>query len=100
AAWRDMVEQHRESVEELAAAADAGIAVTGRDDPGRPAVGMGLLMWAAELASAGRPGGDRSGLSGGLVGGGERGVTAGARAAGGCVRGVGGRVEVVARLLE
>jgi hypothetical protein len=54
AAWRGMVGQHRESLEELTAAADGVIAVTLRDDPGRPGAGL-LLMFAAELASAVRP---------------------------------------------
>jgi hypothetical protein len=69
AAWRGMVERHRESLEELTAVADRVIAVTGRDDPGRPEVGLALLMWAAELASAVRPDEYRGELPTGLVAG-------------------------------
>jgi len=100
AAWRGMVEQHRQSVEELTAAADAVIAVTGRDDPGRPAVGMGLLMWAAELASAVRPDEYRGDLPEGLVASCERAVTAAALAAAACLSGFAETVEMLAALLR
>jgi hypothetical protein len=99
AAWRGMVEQHRESLEELTAAVDAVIAVTGRDDPGRPGVGLGLLMWAAELASAVRPDEHRGDLPAGLVADCEQAVTAAALAAAACLSGFAETVEVLARLL-
>jgi hypothetical protein len=67
AAWRAMVDQHRESLEELTGAADRLIAVTTRDDPARPGAGLSLLMFAAELASAVRPDEYRGDLPAGLV---------------------------------
>jgi hypothetical protein len=100
AAWRGMVEQHRESLGELTAAADAVIAVTGRDDPGRPGVGMALLMWSAELASAVRPDEYRSDLPTGLVASCEQAVTAAALAAAACLSGFAETVEMLAALLR
>ena len=50
AACPGMVERRRESLEELTGAADRLIAMTARDDPARPGVGLSLLMLAAELA--------------------------------------------------
>ena len=97
--WRGMVEQHRESLGELTAAADRVIAVTGRDDPGRPEVGLALLMWAAELASAVRPDEYRGALPAGLVAECEQGVTAAALAAAACLSGFAETIEVLARLL-
>jgi hypothetical protein len=67
AAWPGMVEQHRDSLEELTAAADGLIAVTARDDPARPGAGLALLMFAAELASAVRPDEYRGDLPAGLA---------------------------------
>jgi len=99
AAWRGMVEQHRESLEELTAAADAVIAVTGRDDPGRPGVGLALLMWSAELASAVWPDEYRSDLLAGLVASCEQAVTAAALAAAACLSGFAETVEMLAALL-
>jgi len=99
AAWRGMVERHRESLEELTGAADGVIAVTGRDDPGRPEVGLALLMWAAELASAVRPDEYRGDLPAGLVAGCERAVTAAALAAAACLSGFAETIEVLASLL-
>jgi hypothetical protein len=99
AAWRGMVERHRESLEELTGAADRVMAVTGRDDPGRPEVGLALLMWAAELASAVRPDEYRSDLPAGLVAGCEQAVTAAALAAAACLSGFAETLEVLASLL-
>ena len=99
AAWRGMVEQHRESLAELTGAVDAVIAVTGRDDPDRPGVGLALLMWAAELASAVRPDEYRGDLPAGLVAACEQAVTAAALAAAACLSGFTETVEVLARLL-
>jgi hypothetical protein len=99
AAWHGMVERHRESLEVLTGAADRVIAVTGRDDPGRPEVGLALLMWAAELASAVRPDEYRSDLPAGLVAGCEQAVTAAALAAAACLSGFAETIEVLASLL-
>jgi hypothetical protein len=99
AAWRGMVEWHRESLEKLTGAADRVMAVTGRGDPGRPEVGLALLMWAAELASAVRPDEYRSDLPAGLVAGCEQAVTAAALAAAACLSGFAETIEVLASLL-
>ena len=99
AAWRGMVDRHRESLEELTAVADRVIAATERDDQGRPEVGLALLMWAAELASAVRPDEYRGQLPAGLVAGCEQAVTAAALAAAACLSGFAETIEVLARLL-
>ncbi len=99
AAWRGMVERHRESLEELTGAVDALIAVTGRDDPGRPGAGLALLMFAAELASAVRPDECRGDLPAGLVAACEQAVTAAALAAAACLSGFTETVEALAALL-
>jgi hypothetical protein len=99
AAWRGMVERHRESLEELTGAVDALIAVTGRDEPGRPGAGLALLMFAAELASAVRPDEYRGDLPAGLVAACEQAVTAAALAAAACLSGFTETVEALAALL-
>jgi hypothetical protein len=99
AAWRGMVERHRESLGGLTGAVDRVIAVTGRDDPGRPEVGLALLMWAAELASAVRPDEYRRDLPAGLVAGCEQAVTAAALAAAACLSGFAETMEALASLL-
>jgi hypothetical protein len=99
AAWRGMVERHRESLEELTGAVDALIAVTGRDDPGRPGAGLALLMFAAELASAVRPDEYRGDLPAGLVAACEQAVSAAALAAAACLSGFTETVEALAGLL-
>jgi hypothetical protein len=99
AAWRGMVERHRESLEELTGAVDALIAVTGRDEPGRPGAGLALLMFAAELASAVRPDEYRGDLPAGLVAACEQAVTAAALAAAACLSGFTETVEGLAALL-
>ena len=98
AAWRGMVERHRESLEELTGAADGVIAVTGRDDPGRPEVGLALLMWAAELASAVRPDEYRDELLAGQAGDCEQAVTAAALAAAACLSGFTEMVQALSAL--
>src|SRR6266567_3259588 len=50
AAWPGMVEQHRACLAEMVDAADDVIAATPRDDPGRPGVGLALVLFAGELA--------------------------------------------------
>jgi phage tail sheath gpL-like len=99
AAWRGMVGQHRESLEELTAAADGVIAVTLRDDPGRPGAGLALLMFAAELASAVRPDEYRGELPSGLVAACEQTVTAAALAAAACLSGFAEVMEALAALV-
>jgi len=99
AAWPGMVEQHRDSLEELTAATDGLIAVTGRDDPARPGAGLALLMFAAELASAVRPDEYRGDLPAELVAACERAVTAAALAAAACLSGFAEMAQALAALL-
>ena len=100
AAWRGMVEQHRESLEELTGAADQLIAVTARDHPARPGAGLALLMFAAELASAVRPDEYRGDLPAGLVAACERAVTAAALAAAACLSGFAEMAQALSALME
>lgn len=99
AAWPGMVEQHRRSLRELTSAADRVIAGTARDDPGRPGVGLALLMFAAELASAVRPDEYRGELPAGLVAGSEQAVTAAALAAAACLSGFVETVQALSALV-
>ncbi len=98
AARRGMVEQHLESLEEMTTAVDGAIAVTSRDDPGRPGAGLALLMFAAELASAVRPDEYRGELPTGLVAACERAVTAAALAAAACLSGFAEVMQALAGL--
>ena len=47
-----MVREHRFALAELLAAADELLALTTVDDPGRPSVGLALVMFSGELAAA------------------------------------------------
>lgn len=47
-----MVQEHLFSLAELLASADELLALTTVDDPGRPSVGLALVMFSGELASA------------------------------------------------
>ena len=99
AARPGMVERHREGLEEMTGAADGVIAVTDRDDPGRPGMGLGLLMFAAELASAVRPDEFRGELPAGLVAECEQAVTAAALAAAAGLSGFAETIEVLSALV-
>lgn len=99
AAWPGMAEQHRDSLQELTQAADALIAVTAWDDPARPAVGLALLMFTAELASAVRPDEYRDDLPTGLVAACEQAVTAATLAAAACLSGFAEMAQALAALI-
>jgi len=62
-----MVERHRECLKGMTDAADCLIVSTSLDNPERPGVGLALVMFAAELASAVRPDEYRGELPVGLV---------------------------------
>jgi hypothetical protein len=85
AARPGMVEQHRACLAEMVGAADGVIAVTPRDDPGRPGVGLALVLFAGELASAVRPDEFRAELPPPLVAACEQVVTAAMLAAAACL---------------
>jgi hypothetical protein len=88
AARPGMAEQHRSCLAEMTGAADGVIAATPRDDPGRPAVGLALVLFAGELASAVRPDEFRDQLPAGLVAACEQAVTAATLAAAACLAGL------------
>jgi len=83
-----MVEQHRACLAEMAGAADGVIGATSRDDPGRPGVGLALVLFAGELASAVRPDEFRGELPAVLVAACEQAVTAAMLAAAACLAGL------------
>ena len=93
------MDQHRDSLEELTAAADQLITVTARDDPARPGAGLALLMFVAELASAVRPDEHRGDLPTGLVAACEQAVTATALAAAACLGGFAEMAQALAALI-
>lgn len=88
AARPGMVEQHRACLAEMVDAADGVIAATPRDDPGRPGVGLALVLFAGELASAVRPDEFRGELPAGLVAACEQAVTAAMLATAACLAGL------------
>ena len=47
-----MVQEHRQCLGQLLAAADELLALTSIDDPARPAAGLGLVMFSGELPAA------------------------------------------------
>ena len=100
AARSGMVEQHRACLAAMVRAADGVIAVTPRDDPGRPGAGLALVMFAAELASAVRPDEYRSELPAGLVASCEQTVTAATLAGAACLSGLVETVQMLAALVE
>lgn len=93
-----MVERHRACLSEMAGAADGVIAVTPRDDPGRPGVGLALVLFAGELASAVRPDEFRGELPAGLVAACEQAVTAATLAAAACLAGLVEMAQLLAAL--
>jgi hypothetical protein len=93
-----MVEQHRECLAALTQAAEAVVAVTAPDDPGRSTPGLSLLMFGAELATAVRPDEYRDELPAALVTECETAVTAATCAAAECLIGLGGMVQLLSTL--
>jgi hypothetical protein len=94
-----MVERHRECLLSMVCGVDRLLAVTAWDDLGRPEVGLTLVLFAGELASAVRPGEFRAELPAGLVAACEQTVTAATLAAAGCVAGLVDAVQVLAGLV-
>jgi len=79
---------------------DGLVAATSWDDVGRPAVGLVLVLFAGELASALGPGQFRAELPAGLVAACEQTVTAATTAAAGCLAGLVDAVQVLSSLVE
>ena len=94
-----MVEQHRECLAQMTGVADGMIAVTARDDLGRPNAGLALVMFAAELASAVRADEYRGELPAGLVRSCEQAVTAATLAAAACLSGLVDTMQVLSALV-
>lgn len=94
-----MVEQHRECLVQMTGMVDEMIAVTARDDLGRPDAGLALVMFAAELASAVRADEYRGELPAGLVRSCEQAVTAATLAAGACLSGLVDTMQVLSALV-
>jgi hypothetical protein len=93
-----MVERHRACLSEMVDAADGVIAATPRDFPGRPGVGMALVLFAGELASAVRPDEFRGELPEGLVAACEQVVTAAMLAAAACLVSLAETAQLLATL--
>jgi hypothetical protein len=83
-----MVERHRQCLSAMVGATDELVDEMPPDDLGEPGVGLAVLLFAAELASAVRPEEFRTELPGGLVSACEQTVTAAALAATGCLVGL------------
>ncbi len=98
AARPGMVERHRACLSEMVLAADGVIAATQGDDPGRPGVGLALVLFAGELASAVRPDEFRGELPAGLVAACEQEVTAAMLAAAACLAGLVQMVQLLSAL--
>ena len=94
-----MVQRHRECLSSMGCAVDGLLAVTAWDDLGRPEVGLALVLFAGELASAVRPGEFPAELPVGLVAACEQTVSAATLAAAGCVAGLVEAVQVLAGLV-
>lgn len=84
----DMVRQHRERLSAMVCAAEDLLSWSPMEDPVRPGVGLGLVMFAGELASAIRAEGFGSELPPPLRADCERTVTAAMFAAAGCLTGL------------
>ncbi len=98
AARPGMVGRHRACLSEMVLAADGVIAATQGDDPGRPGVGLALVLFAGELASAVRPDEFRGELPAGLVAACEQEVTAAMLAAAACLAGLVQMVQLLSAL--
>ncbi|MGH8827405.1 MAG: hypothetical protein ACRDVZ_07355 [Jiangellaceae bacterium] len=95
-----MVEEHRACLSSMVCEVDGLIAATSWDDTVRPAVGLALVLFAGELASAVRPAESAGELSPGLVTACEQTVTAAMLAAAGCLAGLVDAVQVMSGLVD
>jgi hypothetical protein len=95
-----MLEEHRACLSSMVCEVDGLVAATSWDDVGRPTVGLVLVLFAGELASALGPGQFRAELPAGLVAACEQTVTAATAAAAGCLAGLVDAVQVLSSLVE
>jgi len=94
-----MVGEHRECLSTLVGVADELIATSGVDDPRRPGLGLALVMFAGELASAIRPDEFGGELPEDLVAVCAQTVTAAMLAAAGCLAGMVGMYQALTAVL-
>lgn len=92
-----MVDQHRQRLSAMVCAVDVRLAEGDQDELGQPGIGLALVLFAGELASALRPDEFRTELPAGTVAASEQIVTAAMLAAAGCLLGV---VEALGVLSE
>jgi hypothetical protein len=99
ACWPAMVEEHRRCLLSMVGAVDGLLSAAPWDDPDRSAVGLTLVLFAGELASAVCPPELRAELPAGLVTACEQAVTAATLAAAGCLAGLVEAVQVLSALV-
>jgi hypothetical protein len=95
-----MVAEHHQCLSSLVCAIDEQITLTPWNDPGRPEVGLALVLFAGELASAVRPDEFRAQLPAPLVAACEQTVTAAMLAAAACLAGLTEMMQVLAQLVD
>jgi len=94
-----MVEEHRECLSAMVCEVDQLLAQSDLDDLGRPGVGLSLVMFAGELASALRPTEFGAELPEGLRSVCAQTVTAAMLASAGCLAGVVGMLQAFGELV-
>jgi hypothetical protein len=99
ACWPAMVEEHRQCLSSIAGAVDGLLSATPGDDPDLSAVGLTLVLFAGELASAVCPQELRAELPAGLLAACEQAVTAATLTAAGCVAGLVEAVQLLSALV-
>src|SRR6266571_3023281 len=94
-----MVEQHRERLTSMMAAADRAIAAVAPNDLGAPETGLPLVLFAAELAAAVQPDQFRGELPATLVAACEQAVTEATLTAADCLVGIVEAVQVLSAMV-
>jgi hypothetical protein len=94
-----MVDQHRQCLTLMSTAASQLLDSAAADDPGCPEVGLALLMFAGELASALEPRHYRDTLTADQIADCEHAITGATLAAAGCLTGLVEAVQLLAQLL-
>ena len=95
----EMVREHRECLSTMVCAADELVATSSVEDPRRSGVGLAVVMFAGELASAVRSGGFDGELPEQLISVCEQTVTAAMLVAAGCLVGMVGMLQTLAETL-